>query len=183
MVWSVHRKLVCWGTDHVSHAWYDDYLGRWGRLPLCQFLVQLITGCMVSGRDSACWSMILQSSCLVGRWDHEGIPLLCRDPGSLWLRRLTMIWSCSALVSCLTISPSDTCPAWLSSALEYCWNFRFNIVTSWLLILLAFIYLSPSPIFNIFLLLYPSGLRYPHLGLFSYYIAVLGPGIKSVNME
>lgn len=126
------------------------------------------------------WSC--STSCLVGRWDHEGIPLSCRDQGSLFLRRLIMIWSCSALVSCLTISPSDTCPAWLSSALESCWHSKFNIVTSWLLTLFTFIYLSPSPLFDIFLFLYPSGLRYAHLGLLSYYIAVLGPGIKSVNM-
>ena len=120
------------------------------------------------------------TSCLVGRWDREGIPLLCCDQGSLWLRRLAMIGSCSALLSCLTIAPSDTCLAWLSSALEYCWHFRFNIVTSWLLILFALFTRLQAP-YSTYSFSFTLRAFIMHISGFSATIAVLGPGIKSVN--
>lgn len=130
--------------------------------------------------------MILQhelSSRPIRSWGYSSIVSWSREPlvegigHDLVEHKVSIIWS----VLRLTIVPSDNCPAWLSSALEYCWHFKFNVVTTWLPIPLAFIYLSPCSLFEIPPSLSPSDLRYAHLGPFSYYIIVLGIWTRSVN--
>ena len=121
--------------------------------------------------------------CSIVSWSKK--PLVEAIGHDLVEHNLSINWSCSALISRVTIAPSDSNSAWMSSAPGnfLCWRpLKFSVVTSRLLILFTFTYFSLSSLFDMFLFFYPSDLSSLCTSeLFSCYIVVPGAGMKSVN--
>lgn len=120
--------------------------------------------------------------CSIVSWSNK--PLVEAIGHDLVKHNLSINWSCSALISRVSIVPSDSNPVWLSSASGYClcWHFlRFNVVTSWFGFCSLWFTCPQAPYSTCSFSSTLWNLRCAHLGLFTCYIVVLGAGTKSVN--